>query len=77
MVEVVKSVNFICVRDLNHPQLVGVRHGLPYHPEVKWLSLGIVLKLVGVRHGLPYHPEVKWLCHCIVLKLVGVRHGLP
>ena len=47
---VVKTVNYVCARGVNHRQFdyllndEGVSHGLPYNAEVRWLSQGIVLK---------------------------------
>ena len=50
MMELVKTVKFICARDLNHCLIDnllnfdGVGNVLAYHTEVGWLSRCIVLK---------------------------------
>ena len=47
---VVKTVNFIRARDVNHCQFDtflrdnDIQAGLPYHTEVRWLSRGAALK---------------------------------
>ena len=50
MMELVKTVKFICARDLNNCQIdnllnvEGVGNVLAYHTELGWLSRGNVLK---------------------------------
>ena len=63
---VVKSVNFICARGLNHRQFDNLlsnedaNHGLPYHTEVRWLSRGIVKKqLHELRRKIVFFMKIK------------------